>query len=61
VIDPEYLDVFLPAKTTFIHKIKAGHTVFAYVFEGEGYSIRGRILLPTKLRGQITSISKENA
>ncbi|MFN2110515.1 MAG: pirin family protein [Anaerolineae bacterium] len=30
VIDPEYLDVTIPAGTTFSHRTKAGHTVFAY-------------------------------
>ncbi len=36
VIDPEYMDVSLPAGKTFTHAVKADHTVFAYVFEGEG-------------------------
>jgi redox-sensitive bicupin YhaK (pirin superfamily) len=33
--DPTYLDVALPAGATFEHAIPRGHTVFAYVFEGE--------------------------
>jgi hypothetical protein len=37
VIDPEYLDVTVPAETVFSHSVKPGHTVFAYVTEGEGY------------------------
>ena len=37
VIDPEYLDVTVPEETTFTHAVKEGHTVFAYVIEGEGY------------------------
>ena len=37
VTEPEYLDVAIPARSTFRHPVKAGHTVFAYVFEGEGY------------------------
>ncbi len=37
VVDPEYLDVTVPARTTFTHPIKQGHTAFAYVIEGEGY------------------------
>ena len=37
VIDPEYLDVTVPAGTTFTHPVKRGHTAFAYVIEGEGY------------------------
>ena len=35
--EPDYLDVSIPARSTFRHPVKAGHTVFAYVFEGEGY------------------------
>jgi hypothetical protein len=37
VIDPEYLDVTVPRRATFVHPTKQGHTVFAYVFEGRGY------------------------
>lgn len=37
VIDPEYLDVIVPLRSTFTRPTKPGHTVFAYVFEGEGY------------------------
>jgi quercetin 2,3-dioxygenase len=35
VIEPEYLDVSLPAGSAYEHPTPAGHTVFAYVFEGE--------------------------
>ena len=37
VTDPEYLDVHVENGGVFKHKVKNGHTVFAYVFEGEGY------------------------
>jgi hypothetical protein len=37
VIDPEYLDVTVPADLTFNHPIKRGHTCFGYVIEGNGY------------------------
>jgi quercetin 2,3-dioxygenase len=37
VTDPEYLDVSLPAGQAFTHPVKAGHTVFAFVVEGEGW------------------------
>jgi quercetin 2,3-dioxygenase len=37
VTEPEYLDVSLPAGTQFAHSVRLGHTVFAYVIEGEGY------------------------
>ncbi len=36
VTDPEYIDVTLPAEAEFIHPTKPGHTVFAYVIDGEG-------------------------
>jgi quercetin 2,3-dioxygenase len=36
VSQPEYLDVSLPAGKTFTHPTPRGHTVFAYVFEGNG-------------------------
>jgi hypothetical protein len=36
VSDPEYLDVSIPAGKSFSHATKSDHTVFAYVFEGEG-------------------------
>jgi redox-sensitive bicupin YhaK (pirin superfamily) len=42
VTDPEYLDVSLPAGKSFTHAVKPGHTVFAYVIEGEGYFDPGR-------------------
>ena len=37
VIDPEYLDVSVPANSDFIHPTKRGHRVFAYVIDGRGY------------------------
>ena len=37
IIDPEYLDVSMPPGTTFVHPVKSGHTLFAYVIEGKGY------------------------
>jgi redox-sensitive bicupin YhaK (pirin superfamily) len=36
VIDPEYLDVSMPPGAEFVHPTKLGHTVLAYVFEGQG-------------------------
>jgi quercetin 2,3-dioxygenase len=33
--DPVYLDVSVPAHSSFSHQITRGHTAFAYVFEGE--------------------------
>jgi quercetin 2,3-dioxygenase len=37
VIDPEYLDVTVPAGAAFVHETPKGHTVFVYVIEGQGY------------------------
>ena len=37
IIDPEYLDVTIPAKAEFKHPTKRGYTVFAYVTEGQGH------------------------
>jgi len=37
VIEPEYLDVTIPAQSEFLHPTKRSHTVFAYVIDGKGY------------------------
>jgi hypothetical protein len=37
MIEPEYLDVSVPPRTTFRHAVPNGHTVIAYVYEGSGY------------------------
>jgi len=37
VIDPEYLDISVAAESAFSHPTKRGHTVFAYVIDGNGY------------------------
>lgn len=42
VIDPAYLDITVPQETQFIHNVKPGHTVFAYVIDGEGYFDKGQ-------------------
>jgi quercetin 2,3-dioxygenase len=42
VAAPEYLDVTVPAGTTFTHPVKRGHTVFAYVINGEAHFDRER-------------------
>ncbi len=43
VIDPEYLDITVPAGSEFTHTTKRGHTVFAYIIEGKGYFCKERI------------------
>jgi len=37
VIDPEMLDVTVPADKAFRHPVKEGHTAVAYILDGEGY------------------------
>jgi redox-sensitive bicupin YhaK (pirin superfamily) len=37
VIDPQMLDVTVPAGAVFRHPVADGHTAFAYVLQGEGY------------------------
>ena len=37
VTEPAYMDVSLPARTEFVHPVPVGHTVFAYVVDGEGF------------------------
>lgn len=36
VIDPEYLDITVPAGTEYFHPTKKGYTVFIYVIGGKG-------------------------
>jgi quercetin 2,3-dioxygenase len=36
VADPTYLDVSMPAGSSFAQPVAGGHAAFAYVFEGEG-------------------------
>jgi len=35
IVDPTYLDITLPANTSFSYPTPSRHTVFAYVFEGQ--------------------------
>jgi redox-sensitive bicupin YhaK (pirin superfamily) len=37
MIDPEYLDIIVPANTVYEHPTKPGHTVLSYVIAGGGY------------------------
>jgi hypothetical protein len=41
-IDPEYLDVEMPAGARFSHGLPPGYTVFAYVFAGNGTFAPGK-------------------
>jgi quercetin 2,3-dioxygenase len=42
IVDPEYLDITVPAHSEFIHATKRGYTVFAYVVDGQGYLCKDR-------------------
>lgn len=42
MIEPEYLDIYLPPYKSFMHPVKPNHTVFAYVIEGEAYFDQAR-------------------
>ena len=44
VIDPEYIDVTIPANSEFRHPTKRGHTVLAYIIDGQGYFCREKNL-----------------
>ena len=37
VIEPQYLDITIPAGKTFQHAVEPDHTVFVYVFQGDGF------------------------
>ena len=52
VIDPEYLDVTVPAHTEFIHPTKPGHMVFAYVIAGQGYFCREKNPFTYEVEGE---------
>lgn len=42
-IEPEYIDVEVPANKTFLHPVKPDHTVLAYVIDGAAYFDPARI------------------
>jgi redox-sensitive bicupin YhaK (pirin superfamily) len=42
VTEPAYLDVTVPPRTEYVHPTPAGHTVFAYLFEGQACFCRQR-------------------
>ncbi|HAA03458.1 MAG TPA: hypothetical protein DCE18_08820 [Syntrophobacteraceae bacterium] len=52
IIDPEYLDVFLSADSTFAYPLKRSHTVFAYVVEGAGFFDQERDSFAHEVIGQ---------
>ena len=52
MIDPEYLDITVPAQTVYEHPTKPGHTVFAYVIGGQGYFCREKKLFAYETEGE---------
>jgi redox-sensitive bicupin YhaK (pirin superfamily) len=52
VIEPEMLDITVPAGTVFSHPLPQGHTVFAYVLSGEGYFDERRDAYAYEMVGQ---------
>lgn len=42
MIEPEYLDISLPADAEYRHPTKPGHTVFAYLIDGQGMFENGK-------------------
>lgn len=51
VIDPEYIDVTLPAHAEFRHPTKPGHTVIAYIIAGHGCFCREKNALSREVGG----------
>jgi redox-sensitive bicupin YhaK (pirin superfamily) len=51
VIDPEYLDIAVPAGSEYIHPTKRGHTAFAYVIDGIGYFCKEKQPLSYEIEG----------
>jgi redox-sensitive bicupin YhaK (pirin superfamily) len=52
VTDPAYLDVTVPPKTIFEYPVKKGHTVIAYVVDGQGYFDQGRDSYAYEVEGE---------
>jgi len=60
VIEPEYLDVQVPPHTIFNHPVRADHTVFAYVLQGQGYFDKGRDSYAYEVEGaKYTDLDRE--
>ncbi len=52
MIDPEYIDVTVPANTTYEHPTKSGHTAFAYVIDGQGSFCKEKQQYKNKTSGE---------
>jgi redox-sensitive bicupin YhaK (pirin superfamily) len=60
VITPQYLDVTLPANSSFDLPTTKGHKVLAYVIEGKGYFTREKDLFSYEVEGTDGTISDKN-
>ncbi|QKR00060.1 pirin family protein [Metallosphaera tengchongensis] len=38
LVDAQYLDVYIPPETSFVHDVKYGYTSLVYAFSGEGFA-----------------------
>lgn len=52
VTDPEYLDVTVAPKSIFKYPVKKGHTVLAYMVDGQGYFDQGRDSYAYEVEGE---------
>ena len=46
VIEPEYLDVAVPANSQYIHATRPSHNVFAYIINGQGHFCKEKLPSP---------------
>jgi quercetin 2,3-dioxygenase len=52
IVDPEYLDVSIPAQSKFQHATKNGYTVFAYVIDGRGFMCQDKTPFSYEIEGE---------
>jgi redox-sensitive bicupin YhaK (pirin superfamily) len=60
VIDPEYIDVTIPANSEFRHPTKKGHTVFTFIIDGQGYFSREKNPFTYEVEGKNGSDIQRN-
>lgn len=52
MIDPEYIDVTVPAHSAYEHPAKPGYTVFAYVIAGQGHFCKQKMPFTYESEGE---------
>ncbi len=60
-IDPEYLDITVPAGTAWDHPVKEGHTVFAYIIDGKASFNHNRKSSAFETEGENPPTTAQNA